>query len=105
MRRLGVDLVAVAASLLTIAVLVFYLVLLARQDEQPPAWAVAALLVGAAGAAYGAWFAAPHRRWVLRVAGVTLTLLGVLAILTIGLPIILAGLLCLGASVRSGPVS
>ena len=78
-----------------------YLRVVDEQDGTPAAWFVVALLLGAVGAAYGAVRAAPHRRAVLVAAGVVLCAAGVLGILTVGLPVVLAGGLCLVAAVRS----
>ena len=100
MGRGRLDVIAVAASVLAVAMFVAYLSVIRQQGGDPAAWAVAALVAGAAGAAYGAVVTAPHRRAALILAGFTLTALGVLAILTIGLPILAAGALCLVAAAR-----
>ena len=68
-------------------------------------WAVAALVVGAAAAGVGAVVAFPYRRASLAGAALLLILLGLLAILTIGLPILLSGALCLVAGWRSRPAA
>jgi hypothetical protein len=94
------DAIAGAASVLTVAMFVAYLSVIRQQGGEPAAWAVAALTGGAAGAAYGAVVAAPYRRAALMLAGLTLMASGVLAILTIGLPILAAGALCLVAAAR-----
>ncbi len=61
-----------------------------------------ALVLGAAAAGYGAVRAFPHRRLALLLACLLLVALGLLAILTIGLPILLAGGLCFVALARNG---
>ena len=104
MGRGRVDAVAVAASVLAAAMVMVYLAVIQEQAGDPAAWAVAALIGGATGAAYGAVVRAPYRRPALVLAGLVLMVLGVLAVLTIGLPILLAGALCLVAAVRRGPV-
>jgi inner membrane protein involved in colicin E2 resistance len=104
MGRARVDAIAVAASVLAVAMVIVYLAVIQEQAGEPAAWAVAALTGGAAAAAYGAVVTAPYRRATLLLAGLALVTLGVLAILTIGLPILLAGALCLIAAVRRRPV-
>ena len=94
------DLVAASASLLAVVMLVVYLSILRQEDGEPALWAVAALVLGAAASGYGAVRRAPRRRPALVAAGLVLLVLGVLAILSIGLPIVVAGVLCLVAAVR-----
>lgn len=105
MGRGRLDAIAVAGSVLTIAMFVTYLSVIRQQGGDPAAWAVIALIGGAVGAAYGAVVAAPHRRAALTLSGFTLMALGLLAILTIGLPILTAGALCLVAAARRKPIS
>lgn len=97
-RRL--DGFALAAALLAAVMAVVYVVVIRGQDEQPLAWVLAVLAVGSALTLYASPTSSPHRRPALAVAGVLLTLLGLLAILTIGLPIVAAGVLALVASAR-----
>jgi hypothetical protein len=94
MERVRIDLVAATASLLALAMLAVYLVVIRQQDGEPALWAVAALVFGAAAAGYGAVPAFRHRRAALLLAGLVLVALGMLAILSIGLPILVAGALC-----------
>lgn len=104
MRRAGLDYFAAAGSVLALVMLAMYLLIIRQQEEgQPASWAVAALLVGAGAAGYGARMTAPYRRAALMLGGLALLLVGVLAILTIGLPIMVAGALCLLAVVKQGP--
>ncbi|HEU4807001.1 MAG TPA: hypothetical protein VFT01_01955 [Homoserinimonas sp.] len=103
MRRAGPDYFAAAASALALLMLAVYLFVIRQQEGQPASWAVAALLVGAGAAGYGASTTAPYRREALLLAGLGLLLLGVLAILTIGLPILVAGVLCLVSVVKQRP--
>jgi hypothetical protein len=101
-----VDLLAAGACLLTLVMLVAYLLLLHAQDDSPAVWAVAVLVVAVAGTAYATSRGATHRRPVLVLCAVLLVALGLLAILSIGLPILLAGLLCVAAAARfAGPAS
>ncbi len=82
-----------------------YLRVIDEQDGTAAVWFVAALGLGAVGAAYGAVRSAPHRRAVLVAAGLVLGVAGVLGILSIGLPVVLAGGLCLVGAIRSSPGS
>jgi hypothetical protein len=100
MGRLRIDPVAAAASLLALAMVVAYLVVIQQQDGEPALWVVTALVLGAAAAGYGAVRAFRHRRLALLLAGVVLVVLGMLAIFSIGLPILLAGGLCFVAFAR-----
>ena len=100
MGRGRLDAVAVAASVLAVAMVVVYLAVIRQQEGEPAVWAVAVLVGGAAAAAYGAAGSAPYRRAALVFAGLALMSLGVLAILSIGLPILVAGALCLIAAMR-----
>jgi hypothetical protein len=93
---------AVVAGITAFVMLAVYLSLLQQQEESVPLWVVAVLVGGGALAVYGAWVPAPAARRALVAAGVLLTALGVLAILSIGVPILLAGLACLGAALRRG---
>jgi hypothetical protein len=104
MGRGRTDAIAVAASVLAGAMVVVYLAVIHEQSGEPAGWAVAVLIGAAAAAAYGAVVTAPYRRATLVLAGVALAGLGVLAIFTIGLPILLAGALSLMAAVRPRPV-
>ena len=104
MGRLRLDLLAVGASMVALAMLVAYLAVMSSQEDDPAVWAVVVLVLGAFGAAYGAVVSAPYRRAALVVAAVMLLGLGLLAILSIGLPILLAGGLCLVAAMRERPL-
>jgi hypothetical protein len=102
--RARLDLVAGTASVLALAMLGLYVWIIREQHGELALWAVGALLLGALAAAYGAVGSSPHRRASLVLAGVTLLALGTLAILSIGLPILLAGALCVIASMRQSRV-
>jgi hypothetical protein len=104
MGRVRVDAFAVAASVLAMVMVIVYFSVTQEQGGEPAAWAVAALFGGAAAAAYGAVRTVPYGRSALVFAGLTLFALGALAILTIGVPILLAGVLSLVAAVRRGKV-
>jgi len=97
----GVDLLAVGAAVVAAAMTLVYRAVMEAQGEESPLWWVQAVLIGAAVLAL---VAAPtglrHRAVLLYVAAGALAVLGVLAILTIGLPILLAALLALLSAVR-----
>lgn len=101
MGRARFDVLAATASALATAMLVVYVSVVREQGGEVAAWAVADLVAGAAAAAYAVVPTSAHRRAALVVAGILLVVLGVLALLTIGLPILLAGLLCLASAGRS----
>lgn len=102
MRKTRLDLLAVLAAGLALVMVVGYLAVIRQQSGQPALWFLAALIIGAALAGYGARTSSSHRLGVLLVAGIVLVMLGMLGILSIGLPILVAGLLCFVAAVRTG---
>jgi hypothetical protein len=99
----GVDLLAASAALLAGVMTWAYVRVIHGQGDQPLAWVLCVLTGGAALAGYGTRVAAPQRRAALGVAGAGLLVLGFLAILSIGLPILIAGALALGSSARPVP--
>ncbi len=100
MNRL-VDPFAAASAVLAAVMVVTYLAVINDQDGEAAPWVVVALLVGAALAAYGALRSAPLRQITLAIAVALLGLLGLVAILSIGVPILLASALALVALIRS----
>ena len=65
-----------------------------------------ALLAAAAAAGWASSMAAPHRMTALVLADMVLAALGVLAIFSIGLPLLAAGALCLfSAALRKAPLT
>lgn len=92
---------ALAAAVLTASVTVLYLFLVRTQDGRPSWWAVAILTAAVLGAAYGVRMYAPYRRAPLVVAAVGLFLLGFVALFSIGLPLLLAAVLCVLAALRT----
>jgi hypothetical protein len=100
-RRL--DLLPLAACALVLAIVSLYLVLVSLEDDRPRWWAVSVLVAGVVGTAYASSRRAPLRRAVLVLCAVLLGALGYLAILTIGLPILLAAALCVAAVLRGRP--
>jgi drug/metabolite transporter (DMT)-like permease len=81
-----------------------YLSLIHQQGDSPAIWFVAGLTMAGLLALYGALRTARGRRPALIASGVLLLGLGLAAILTIGLSIILAGLLAIIAAARTGSV-
>jgi hypothetical protein len=97
--------VAAAASAITAVMMFVYLALIRRQDGQPAVWFVLGLAAAGSLSLYGIVRAAPGRRVALAISAVLLLGLGTLGLLSIGLPIIGAGLLALVASVRGRSVT
>jgi len=99
------SIVGLAAALVSGAIAVVYLVLIAQgavDVASEGAWAyvavVAAILVGqAAVCGLGAWRVSPR---LLASAGPMMLVTGVLALFSIGVPLMIAGLLAVGGAVR-----
>ena len=98
------DLLALSACLLAAAVTVLYLYLVATEGGTPRWWAVSVLVVAICGTTYATRLSVPYRRVALGVSAACLLGLGYLALLTIGLPLLLAGALCAAAALRARPV-
>ncbi len=101
MSRPRLDSAPVVAAVIALVMVFVYAGIMGQQGDRPVEWFVAALLLGAAAAGYGAIRASPHRGAALLLATLVLVAVGVLAILSIGFPILVAGALCLFAAVRS----
>ncbi len=99
LRRL--DLLALAAALLTSAVLGFYLVLTRLEGGAPTMWAVWPLAGASCGVLYAAWRTSPLRRAVLVVCAMVIFFFGFLTVLSIGPPLLLASVLCVLSVLRS----
>ena len=69
--------------------------------DRAVAWFVAALVAGAAAAAYGSVRSAGHRTWALAAAAAVLGVVGMLAVFSVGLPVLVAGVLCLASAARA----
>jgi hypothetical protein len=97
----GIDLVAVGAAVVATAMTVVYRnVIESQQGDEPALWVQVVLLVGALLALAGAPTGLRHRMPVLLAAAGLLGALGLLAILTIGLPILAAAFLVFLAALR-----
>jgi hypothetical protein len=81
---------------------VVYVRVMHGQGDDPLLWVLAVLVGGALVAVYAATPFATHGKALLAGVGAGLLLLGLLSILTIGLPILLAASLALVASARAG---
>jgi hypothetical protein len=105
-RRIGVDVLAAIAPLIAGIMIGVYIAVIHQQAGEIAGWFVAALALAALLAVYGCVRSAPGRVPALTVAGVVMAVLGLLGILSIGLPIIVAGVLSLIAASRArAPVS
>jgi hypothetical protein len=78
---------------------------------RPVFWALDVLVAGIVLASYGSRLDIPYGRTVLSVAGVVLMVMGKLAlasgfaVFSIGIPLVIAGLLCLVAAIRRKPLA
>ena len=98
----GIDLLAVGAAVVAAAMTVVYRGVIESQQpgDDPALWVQVVLVVGALLALAGAPTGLPHRMPVLLAATGLLGALGLLAILTIGLPILAAAFLVFVAALR-----
>ena len=92
---------ALIAATLATGMAVYYVWLIRRQSDQPLPWVLALLLTGALLAVYGSIRQVPYRRAGLSAAGAELTAIGLLALPSIGLPIIASGFLALASILRA----
>jgi hypothetical protein len=100
-ERRAWDRLALIGSLLCTLTGVGYVWLIQQQGNQPTAWFLGGLIVGVLLAVYGAATAVAWRTAALMISGTVLVVLGLLGILSIGVPILGAGVLVLAAGVRS----
>lgn len=89
------DPVAVVAGALAAMMALAYVGIMRSQGDQPLWWTLLILFGGSALAIHGARRSNPLRSVELLVAGAALTGLGLLALLSIGLPTLVAGGMCL----------
>jgi hypothetical protein len=81
---------------------IVYVLVIRQQGDQPAAWFLGGMGVCALLSSYGAARSAPRRVWALVASSTILIVFGILAILSIGLPILVAGIFAVVAVVRSG---
>lgn len=96
-----IDLFSLAAAVLAFLVTALYLFLVRAEGGRPSWYAVGILVLAILGAAYAVRMRAPVRRPVLGVSAVCLILPGFVALFSIGLPLILAAMLCVVGAMRS----
>ena len=101
--RTAVDPLAATAAATAALMAGLYLGVIAQQGGGPAIWFVTGLVLAAALATHGAFRTARGRRVTLAVAGLILVPFGILGILSIGLPVLVAGVLALVAAARRGP--
>jgi hypothetical protein len=95
-----IDLFALLGAGLALLVTAFYLFLVYAQGDSPSSYAVGILLVAIACAAYAVPMRARGRKLTLGVAAIFLFLLGFIALFSIGLPLVLAAMLCVLGAMR-----
>ena len=98
--RSRVDPLAWIAALVALATLGGYIGLVSQEGDDVAVWFVAGVALAAVLAMYGAPYSAVWRSPALVVAGLTLRVLGFLGILTVGCPILGAGVLAVIAAAR-----
>ena len=96
-----IDLLSLAAAALAFLVTAFYVFLVLSEGNRPSWYAVLVLSLAVLGATYSVPLEARGRRAVLGVAAVLLFLLGFVALFTIGLPLVLAAVLCVLGAFRT----
>jgi hypothetical protein len=99
-----VDLWAAGAAILAAVMTVAYVAIIVNESGEPAYWFISLMAVAIACATYGCAPALPLRRVALAVCAALLTGLGFLAILTIGLPVLVAGVLAWIAFARAGAI-
>lgn len=97
----SVDVPAVVGTVLIWTVLVAYLNVMADQGDSRVAWFTGGLAVTGTASAYGVWRAGPGRRVALIASACLLLPLGILAMFSVGLPLVVAAALLAGAAGRS----
>lgn len=95
------DGLAVLATVIAVGSAVVSGFALMQQGDRPASWFVALLALAAMLGTYGAARTTVHRPIYLAVAGLIMVVLGVLGILSIGAPILVAGVLMLIAAYRA----
>ncbi|GAA2385326.1 hypothetical protein Cme02nite_72190 [Catellatospora methionotrophica] len=99
--RAGIDWLALVVALLCLATAGGYVALVVGAGDAPVLWFVAGLLVAAALTLHGSIRSRRFRAPALLASGVLLCALGALALFTIGLPVVAAGLIAFAAAARA----
>ena len=89
--------VAVAAGTIAIE----YVSRMHAQGDSPLAWFLGGLVVASVLAGYGAVRSAPRRVEAIAISGVVLILFGMLAMSSIGLPILIAGVVAISFALKT----
>ena len=97
-----VDPFALAAAAMAAGCTGLYVSIVLGQGSAPASWVVIGLIMAAVLAVYGAVRVVPLRRPALITSTVVLAALGLAAILTIGMVILVGAVLALVASLRAG---
>jgi hypothetical protein len=95
-----IDLFALFGAVLAFLVTAFYVFLVYAQGDSPSSYAVGILLVAIACAAYSVPMRARGRKVTLGVAAIFLFVLGFIALFSIGMPLVLAAMLCVLGAMR-----
>ncbi|HEX8631858.1 MAG TPA: hypothetical protein VF755_27170 [Catenuloplanes sp.] len=101
-RHSGWDVLAAVSAAIALVMIGAYVAVIGQEGGQVAIWFLAGLAVAALLSIYGVVRAAPRRRLALAVSGVTMAVLGLVSILSIGVPILGAGVLSLVAAGRQG---
>jgi hypothetical protein len=95
------DFLAAIAAAIALIMIGLYIGLISQQGGPVAVWFLAGLAAAALLSIYGVVRAAPRRGLALAVSGVVMVVLGYLGILSIGFPILCAGVLALVAAGRA----
>jgi hypothetical protein len=99
--RNGWDVLAAIPAVIALVMIGLYIGLIRQQGGPMATWFIAGLGAAALLSIYGAARAAPWRALALAVSGVVMAVLGFLSILSIGFPILCAGVLALFTAARA----
>jgi len=102
-KRTGVDILAAIAAVLAATMAFGVARVFLRQGDAPVIWFFVGLVAAVLLSAYAIVRQAPRRGMALWASGLLLIGLGVLAILSVGLPIMIAGFIALIAAARANP--
>jgi uncharacterized BrkB/YihY/UPF0761 family membrane protein len=93
------DPAAIAAAVIACGVAVVYVWLMRQEKDQPVGWFLGGLVLSVLLCGYGS-ARVPLRRSALAAAGGIMVMIGTLGILSIGLPVLVAGIVALLAAAR-----